>query len=856
MEDIILGPNANWGEFLTLCGHDTKHDFFQDNQVIADGVDFGQDGGNGQKRERASEVDETSQIPQRRSDSDQDETADEDVFCMCGGRNLSEDNSFDESTIEDGLFFDNINEFWKDIGNTLHPRRTFWGAAALAGDEWRGEVADPLELHLLPALNEDEALARQSPSTPPPRQSSDPPLARQSPDSPPVTPADEPSQYRRVGELGTPGSAGGGAARMDLSGGNPGDQLLNNWNTRITFNRRRSSVPVTWPEECPFMGKRSRAGVVAPHPKIAVYKNMLEGIRKWDAMILAIRSATDPGTKEFHTKLYFINEINKQIKGNKNVLKFSFETIEPLSRARYKHLTDPEGRIEDFYGKYTMRFNLLSSFYKTIIKEICDKIPRTPQYDFKYGDLEYVYKEIVRYMNLGWGEKMGSMSLRIDTFIERNWKQMMSIEQVMGFLAGKEGGNYTKEDFIQRYWKTKGKITLTDDQMDDVKTLEIKVMNWWTEKIVPDATPTWASKLHANMTLGKSTDKQLWFPSNTSSVVDSAAKTLADITKGNAFVIKHATRSNPPDQPFQDKLQKIHAAALGRGAVANNASQCPYYDGSRPPGINIFSGIVGSWPNGKPYNCNNVNVADPMPVCPRRSSMWSSRNEVFVKNNLDQTLLEFKIIQDGNSSSKFLVTFKLKGEGGGEDIIPIVGRRTSADEAAKSSVIKKVWDVMRVNTGSGFASANDALKNFISTSPPAVLDEIVKEFTMKLLGDLGQELYSVSQTNTGPTVHMGMDRPSFIRACWLLSNKRNPGQYAWWFAYLAKRDYYILKSPSLSGGAPRIENTRRRNTRRRNTRRRNTRRRNTRGRNTRRKNTRGRNTRGRNTRRKRHSKRK
>jgi hypothetical protein len=235
------------------------------------------------------------------------------------------------------------------------------------------------------------------------------------------------------------------------------------------------------------------------------------------------------------------------------------------------------------------------------------------------------------------------------------------------------------------------------------------------------------------------------------------------------------------------------------------------------------------------YNCNTVNVADPASTCPTCNGPEGCRSfSISVDTPLDPPIIQFKINilrKRGRSltdNSSLDYTINLPGPPGGGPVVLTGGipdginkmpHGKKIEGLSKTSVLQNVFSVMEAAlSAAGLAAVgrgsdySNILQTYIDN--PHNIEDIIRVFCLKLFGDFGQELYSVHQSYSGPSVYIGNDWISYIRYLFL-KKYSEPGTviHPWYGGFLGNKYFNIIyekgassrpSSPVRSPKQPRI----------------------------------------------------
>ena len=529
--------------------------------------------------------------------------------------------------------------------------------------------------------------------------------------------------------------------------------------------------------------------------------NIIKKIRVWDMLAMKIMNSTDdPGTGNF-TDIKMYNDQALQLDNDPDNLLglYTFagwiNKIRPVWTPKSRILTDINGIP---FQEYDMASNVL--YTQTIEKKI-NGIGNITDFSHFMSDLmRFIKYTSIQYL------KMEDDSTRlllvnplfeidISTFIKKKW---YSLGDKIDNTALKDKFN----TFLKSFRKNKTPL-LTPAETEQVYLLRDAIMRWWIDFAYPNDLDTpsgwvkdWLNLVGRAAARGETIlDKKLvgFFMQKEYGIINS---------RGGIY----DSNGVPMRDGIEEDLLNIAKSAEGSDSIGNNeASISHYVPGRYKPG-EYPSKLQGHlFDHKKQYNCNIVNVADPGPNCPKtkcQSTPCGAANVTVGVTGGPKISFEIGTRQTNQIPSS--INYSIGNQSGNklENDFSLTGK----EGLSKTNVLKEVFETMKeilvVQPGPGPVKYKDILLAFQSfLGDQVAVKKIVQIFSLKLFGDFGQELFSVKQSLTMPSVFIGNDWISSLRYLFMKKYMMNKSTQPWWGGFMGVSACFIIADNiPISGG--------------------------------------------------------
>jgi hypothetical protein len=383
-------------------------------------------------------------------------------------------------------------------------------------------------------------------------------------------------------------------------------------------------------------------------------------------------------------------------------------------------------------------------------------------------------------------------TINITSFVKKKWRS----------LTGSDFTTYLKTLLGRK------KISLTTVQMEQIDRLRNDIMNWWIANIYygsgdPSGDYAW-ERDWIDIIRGSTniTDEKLvdFFISQELKPRKGSSNNRGIFTGLNDTV----ERVKSKDETITNKMLSISDDAYKSGAIGNNVAAISHYYSESKNKPNWPSNIGGFLFEKKDqYNCNSVNVADPGSTCPRINTGGIITTNISLNVNSDQRI-SFKIESESgvlkNDLSNGICEYSIKLPNGGSTL---TGTTSTAKGAglSKINILKKVMKYIKNQATQDqsqppITKNSDALNYYITNLKQysEKIKEIIQIFSLKLFGDFGQELFSVEQSISKPTVFVGNDWISSIRYLFLKKHVvgSKTSKHPWWGGFMGNVSCFLF----------------------------------------------------------------
>ena len=520
--------------------------------------------------------------------------------------------------------------------------------------------------------------------------------------------------------------------------------------------------------------------------------NIIKKIRVWDMLAMKIMNSTDDPDTGYFTDIKMYNDEALQLDNDPNNLLglYTFagwiNKISTVWTPKSRILTDINGIP---FQEYDMASNVL--YTQTIQKKI-NGIGNITYFSHFMSDLmRFIKYTSIQYL------KMEDNSTRlllvnplfeidISTFIKKKW---YSLGDKIDNTALKDKFN----TFLKSFRKNKTPL-LTPAETEQVYLLRDAMMRWWIDFAYPNDldTPSGWVKDWINL-VGRAAARE---------------ETILDKKLVGFFIQKeygiinsrggiYDSNGGPMRDGIEEDLLNIANSAERRDSIGNNeASISHYVPGRYKPG-EYPSKLQGHLFNHKKqYNCNIVNVADPGPNCPKtkcQSTPCGAANVTVGVTGGPKISFEIGTRQTNQIPSS--INYRIENIEGGQ--LEKDFQLTGKEGLSKTNVLKNVFETMKeilvAQPGPGPVKYKDILLAFQAILGDQVaVKKIVQIFSLKLFGDFGQELFSVKQSLTMPSVFIGNDWISSIRYLFMKKYMVPQSTEPWWGGFMGVSACFII----------------------------------------------------------------
>jgi hypothetical protein len=746
-----LSDEDTYKKLLVLCAHDTHHDFFQPKETFNTSLQQG-----GVKRSRSTEDGERGQLPEEyargelRSGFNFRDIDDKDEYINEIINNPIDEDSWDQMI--ENVEGDRSDLITKKVVDTLY--------------DTLNEQEDIYSIFEMDDLDEAESMEGAHTVT--------------------DMDVDQVEEFERsLGVVGTDGTP-----RIPPQEVQP------------------RSGPVTPP---PAGGSRSSKRLNLDEMRVrnldSLRKRMIYIIKKikvWDTNIINLER-TDPAAHDLNKELkdprnpisihkgaglytfyewllYSISEKGMAIKSN--VIKTALGS---LNSQPVPQNTEDASRMFIKNVETTINGLLDPDDFKYFVSDILKFIKYTTVPGF-YGDISTVSDKLLLINP--------KTTINITSFVRKKWRSL----------------NDTKFITYLQTLLGRKKITLTSEQMKNIDTLRNDIMNWWIENIYGLVDPSgeyawerdWIDIIRGSTNI---TDEKLvdFFISQELKPRKGSTNNRGIFTGLNGTV-ERVTSNN---YDITTKMLDISNKAYDEGAVGNNVAAISHYysqSKNKPKWPSNIGGFL--FQEKKKYNCNSVNVADPGSTCPKCDIPGNNTTDISL-NVKDDPRISFKINKESGtillndlSNGKCEYSIKLPS---GEMLTQTTS--TAKDLGlSKTNILKKVMEYIKNQANQGQPQPNminsEALNYYITNlRQDPKIKEIIQIFSLKLFGDFGQELLSVEQSSSKPTVFVGNDWISSIRYLFMKKHvvESKKSTYPWWGGFMHNSSCFLFYH---QGGRP------------------------------------------------------
>ena len=564
---------------------------------------------------------------------------------------------------------------------------------------------------------------------------------------------------------------------------------------------------------------------------------IIRRIRVWDANILGLNVVVGDTRRQ---TIYKFNDLikNAVVGTNTDIQKAGFYTL-----YEYFRLESPKSEI--ITSAFSTTQNTISDlrhaptfFSKEIIRVIGGKNSNNDFKGFMGDILKFVkYTTVPEFSDPPKGLILINPTTTIDitSFVQKKWRSLDPINYP--FINNNAEWVALLSD-IQKGEK----LTLTPEQNNHVDKLHSQIMNWWVDNIygppptapnppnfpitnrVPGQAPPsgWETKTYAIIKSGGEklpiTDQKLVsaFQEDELGISLRGGKPVPGIWREIRALMPRdpATKlwpeSNPgvSGDPIAIKMREVAREASSRCGFGNNEAAVQnytVYPATTPP-KSVPGPVLDTRVQ---HNCNWHNTVDPGPRCQNADCPYplpSSPDIIVIRNSSGSLRMTFTI--DPNGSPKTLSNgtceYSIMLPRGTE-----LTNRTGTNKSeglSKTNVLKKVMDYIKLEMGLVVPVSNngEALRWLIDEvllpMPPKhahpdldrILKTVISIFILKTFGDYGQELLSVRQSMTTPTVFIGNDWISCIRYLYLMKYVVNAGSNDWWGGFMGVSGAFLF----------------------------------------------------------------